>query len=138
VISVYLPERVREHVRMVAAEPPHHPEPHPDEPFAPVYDYRPLDGYVVSAWLPRGHAVVPRYPDPLVFGQPGARQGLEQDGAGMFRRCHPCGVSWRGEAACWCCGRTTIHDYGSDYVAPPFGSLCQRCLRPRHDGENCA
>ena len=46
----------------------------------------------------------PRDPDPVVFGPRGSGglQGLHPAGLfGSFRRC---GVGWRGDGPCWCCG----------------------------------
>jgi hypothetical protein len=93
-------------VRLVAAGPPHEPEPHPDEPFAPVYDYRPLTLVdELPTWIRD-----PRDPDPVVFGPrgSGALQGLHPAGLfGSFGWCGPCGVGWRGDDGCWICGEAT-------------------------------
>lgn len=101
--GIYLPKRVRQFVRMVGAAPPHHPEPLPDEPFAPVYAHRPLsmsdhhDGLEVIR--------PPRYPDLAVFGPHGAdpERVLPPDD-GAFGWCARCDVHWLGDAACWNCG----------------------------------
>jgi hypothetical protein len=88
--------------RLVSPLPPHAPEPYPDEPFAPVYDYRPLDGFTgMRLFPPVGE---PRWPDPLVFGPEYHHYWLELDAQ---RHCGPCGVTWAYGAgtACWCCGR---------------------------------
>jgi hypothetical protein len=59
---------VRPAVRLVSPLPPHAPEPYPDEPFAPVYDYVPLHG--IEGMLP--DSLAPHDCDPLVFGPPGS------------------------------------------------------------------
>jgi len=102
VIGLYLPEAVREFVRAVRADPPHEPEPHPDEPFAPVYDFTPLgaapfDKY--AHWLP-----VPRDPDPLVFGDPYGQPRHDPSGGYAPWGCVRCDVRWAGGRRCWHCG----------------------------------
>lgn len=85
--------------RFVAAEPPHEPEPFDDDPFAPVYDYRPLGYYHGGLEAIRS----PRHPGPIVFGPPGAdpNRALTPD----YTRWCPCGAGWSGGGACWNCGR---------------------------------
>lgn len=103
-IGACLPERVRQFVRVVSAEPPYDPEPHPDEPFAPVYDYRPLGfGPMLDGWV--SSLPAPRYPDQIAFGPPGADPERELASDGRTRWCG-CGAGWGGDAArCWNCGR---------------------------------
>lgn len=90
-----------EPVRTVLPMPPHEPEPYPDEPFAPVYDYVPLDGArlgpVPGGWRPGG-------PDLLVFGPQYQRSLNVGD---MAVHCLACDVKWAWAegAACWICGR---------------------------------
>jgi hypothetical protein len=111
VIGACLPERVRQFVRVVSAEPPYGPEPHPDEPFAPVYDYRPL-GLDLGFGGELGHWVrPPRDPDRIVFGDLAAQPPHEPLGGRAplgceTRWCARCDVRWGGDAArCWNCGR---------------------------------
>jgi hypothetical protein len=92
-------------VRVVSPLPPHEPEPYPDEPFAPVYDYEPLgpgDGGVPE-WTLR-HATDPYGPDRIVFG-PG--QQTTPGYGDLLLRCARCDVKWAYGAggACWYCGR---------------------------------
>jgi hypothetical protein len=51
----------------------------------------------------------PRWPDPLVFGPPGAMQG---SACSIFVRTCPCGTQQRRlpAAACWCCGKPVTRD----------------------------
>lgn len=89
-------------IRFVSPEPPHHPEPFADEPFAPVYDYLPLGAgdYHDTEWILPG----PR-PDPVVFGVLLAQHEVYVGDPVIDWVCG-CGVSWAGTAlACWCCGR---------------------------------
>ena len=87
--------------RFVRPEPPHEPEPRPDEPFAAVYDHRPLSmGYDhggLEAIRP------PRHPDQLVFGGQGQPK---HDPSGGYAPCWcaRCDVRWAGDAPCWNCG----------------------------------
>lgn len=91
----------RRSVRTVRPEPPHEPEPLPDEPFAPVYK-----GHVPLTTARNPYAGWARArTDPLVFGPPGA---TELQGAGIthgdgWPSSCPCGVTWRGEGGCWAC-----------------------------------
>lgn len=58
----------RRSVRTVSPRPPYLPEPHENEPLAPVYTFVPLGPTVrEDDWIRP-----PRYPDPLVFGPPGS------------------------------------------------------------------
>jgi hypothetical protein len=91
-------------VRVVSPQPPYEPEPFPDEPLAPVYNYQ------ASPLLAPGEldaASSPCWPNVLVFGgeSAGALQGGTQHGDGMLRRCRRCDVTWCGDAKCWNCGR---------------------------------
>jgi hypothetical protein len=89
--------------RVVSPLPPHAPEPYPDEPFAPAYDYEPLgDGFSgMRVYPPVGD---PRWPDRLVFG-PEYPRGLTFGDTSVH--CYRCDVTWAWAegAACWCCGR---------------------------------
>jgi hypothetical protein len=89
-------------VRVVSLVPPHDPEPYPDEPFAPVYDFIPLGSFEGMRLYPP--VADPRPPDALVFG-PGYRGDRPE--LDLALRCHPCGVTWAVSQgrACWCCGR---------------------------------
>jgi hypothetical protein len=78
---------------------------------APAIDLvRPVyDGFVPLGDSPHMHlddVKPPRWPDTLVFGQPGSAdlQAPKPDLFGLpFNSC-PCGATWYGEAACWYCG----------------------------------
>jgi hypothetical protein len=95
--------------RFVRAEPPHEPEPHPDEPFAPVYDFVPLDRPLPGGWLTAMQLPAPRWPDAAAFGPPGSGelQAIPMPDSFDFRphRHCGCGAGWRGDEACWNCGR---------------------------------
>lgn len=93
----------RQVVRTVSPVPPHAPEPHPGEPFAPVYDYAPLGESSGLTWL-----LDPYGPDPVVFGAPGSvgtRDPDEPVDGWPAHRCGRCDVGWSGDARCWNCGR---------------------------------
>ena len=50
----------------------------------------------------------PRWPDPYVFGAPGAAQRRYAKTMGATAAtCPACGVQWRDGTlrACWCCGK---------------------------------
>jgi hypothetical protein len=92
-----------EPVRVVSPEPPHHPEPLADEPFAPVYDYE-QPGRPVRHWLP-----YPPAPDPIVFGVPlQAHEVYADDSASLYAAhggCERCAVTWATTTRiCWNCG----------------------------------
>jgi hypothetical protein len=68
---------------------------------SPVYDFVPLGRLEGSAcgWRPART-------DPLVFGPEGAGELQGRPVlSGLGSWCEPCGVRWRGGAACWACGR---------------------------------
>ena len=94
--------------RFAAAVPPHHPEPLPGEPFAPVYDHIPLGpaDYLDTGWIRPG----PR-PDPIDFG---GQEQPRHDPSGGYAPwwCARCDVRWGGDGPCWCCGQPS---------APPTG-----------------
>ena len=89
-------------VRLVSPVPPYEPEPHEDEPFAPVYSHAPLgprEGRTSGGKTLRGG------PDPIVFG----RWSPAPDWGAMTVTCPRCDVKQAQAAGpkCWYCGRRT-------------------------------
>lgn len=83
-------------------QPPHEPQPLPDQVVAPVYDHAPQmrDGRV-DQWIQP-----PRWPDPLVFGDVAAQPEHNPRGIAL-QSCRGCGVRWEGIAPCWSCAPAT-------------------------------